>query len=219
MPSTPFDHKLLPLLQARVLANYLGTLPAERPRIASSSDRGGQNLVVILFDCAFQAGLNYRTVVLPRVVELANRFPSAVTIDEVALIIRTKKFRNAIRWAHPEKPRRMKDLVQFFSSHGLVGVSDIRNWLSTSENREKLLLLRGIGPKTVDYLSKLLGDQTIPVDRHMIRWIEKAGMTIIDYFHARKVLEFTADLMEISRRRFDTWLWEMSSSLDEGVAR
>ena len=68
--------------------------------------------------------------------------------------------------------------------------------------------MRGIGHKTVDYLSKLLGLSTIAVDRHATRLLRNAGVVSHGYLEAKRILEFAADLLRINRWAFDRLMWQ-----------
>jgi hypothetical protein len=168
-------------------------------------------LGAILVDAVFQAGLNYRTVVLPRVYAVARGFPGLDSLSQLESALPTKGFSSALNWNHPEKPARLRELVVYFRRQGLETLWDLHRWLSSSANRLALLGVRGIGPKTVDYLSKLLGLPTIAVDRHAHRLLRDAGIVSRGYLEARRILEFAADLLSISRWAFDRLMWQTLS--------
>lgn len=199
------------LIKARQLADYVALhwrLPETSSEVpAPASD----NLGAILVDAVFQAGLNYRTVVLPRVCAVAQAFPALDSLRKLEATLGTKAFSSAINWRHPEKPTRLRELVGYFRGQGLETLLDLRSWLSSSANRVALLSVRGIGHKTVDYLSKLLGLPAIAVDRHARRLLRDAGIVSRGYLEAKRILEFAADLLRISRWAFDRLMWQILS--------
>jgi len=200
------------LVKARQVADYIKSnwrLPTgtnARPMPVS------ENIAAIMVDAVFQAGLNYRTVVLPRVWAVARTFPKLDSLRTLEAAMRTKSFATALAWNHPEKPQRLRELVSFLRSHGLDTIDDLRTWLEAPHHRELLRSVRGIGHKTVDYLAKLVGLPTIAVDRHAHRLLRDAGIIARGYEQARRILEFAADLLRISRWTFDRLMWDTLSA-------
>lgn len=199
------------LVKARIVANYvaanwsLSAIPDVAPYPASS------NVAAILVDAVFQAGLNYRTVVLPRVRSVARAFPGVTTLCELERALNTSAFRSALAWSHPEKPHRLRVLVRFLRARGLDSLGDIRRWICNSAHRVELLEVRGVGLKTVDYLCRLLGVPAIAVDRHAQKLLKLAGVVTRTYYEARRVLEFAADLLLLNRWTFDRVMWQTMS--------
>lgn len=173
-----------------------------------------ENIAAILVDATFQAGLNYRSVVLPRVRAVALAFPKMNSLNALEKALDTREFSSALAWSHPEKPRRLREIVTFFRKNGLNTISELTTWISVESNRLSLRKIRGIGPKTIDYLSKLLGLPVIAVDRHAHHLLRKAGVVNRVYGEAKRILEFAADLLNISRSTFDRLMWQtMSASI------
>ncbi|AHF92563.1 hypothetical protein OPIT5_22340 [Opitutaceae bacterium TAV5] len=200
------------LTKARQVADYV----AARRWFASIEPRRispvSTNIAAVLFDAVFQAGLNYRTVVLPRVRSIEQRFPNLTCLSDLAQIIDSPEFSTALNWRHEEKPKRLRCLVCFLRTQGLETVSDLREWLANKANRTALLNLRGIGNKTVDYLARLTGFATIAVDRHVRRLLQLVGIVSQSYAEAKRVIEFAADLLNIDRWSFDKLIWEQFST-------
>lgn len=196
------------LQKARLLADYV---EARWSFISGSGGPKGpvsENMGAILVDAVFQAGLNYRTVVLPRVRAVVAAFPALATLGDLEAALDDPRFHTALNWRHPEKPGRLRELTQFLRVQGLETIGDIQVWLGGSANRGLLLSVRGVGPKTVDYLSRLLGIDTIAVDRHARRLLRQAGILSRSYAEAKRIIEFAADLLRISRWSFDKLIWD-----------
>ncbi|AOS46422.1 hypothetical protein Verru16b_03528 [Lacunisphaera limnophila] len=199
------------LVKARLVADYvaanwtIGAVARIQPTPAS------WNIAAILVDTIFQAGLNYRTVVLPRVIAVTNAFPEVASLVEFKQAMRTPKFAAALAWSHPEKPKRLRQLVGFLRLQGVDTLSELRGWVSASRNRVALLTVRGVGYKTVDYLCRLLGISAIAVDRHAQELLRLAGVGAHGYLEARRILEFAADLLLLNRWTFDRVMWQTMS--------
>jgi hypothetical protein len=171
-----------------------------------------ENIAAILVDAVFQAGLNYRTVVFPRVCAVARAFPKMVSLEALDSALQTSAFDSALTWNHAEKPKRLRALVTFFRAQGLDTIDDIRCWLTATCNCEHLRSVRGIGHKTIDYLARLVGLAVIAVDRHAHRLLDRAGIISRNYAEAKRILEFAADLLQINRWAFDHLMWETLSA-------
>lgn len=202
------------LTKARRVADYVAA-----HRWATSGERRpifpvSMNIAAVLFDAVFQAGLNYRHVVLPRVRAIEERFPNLTRLSGFAQIIDSPEFSAALSWRHEEKPKRLRCLVCFLRTRGIETVSDLREWLGNRVNRAALLKLRGIGDKTVDYLARLTGIATVAVDRHVRRLLQLVGIVSRSYSEAKRIIEFAADLLRIDRGTFDKLIWEELSAVN-----
>jgi len=196
------------LIEARRIADYVlsrWALPKQREELAQPVSA---NIAAILVDSVFQAGVNYRSVVFPRVCAVARAFPRLGSLGLMQQAMASQSFWNAVAWKHPEKPQRLRELVDFFCANSVDTIDELREWLRRAENRERLRSVRGVGPKTIDYLSRLVGLPAIAVDRHAQRLLRQVGVASKCYEHNRRVLEFAADLLQISRSLFDHLMWQ-----------
>jgi len=170
----------------------------------------------VLADSVLQAGLNYSTVVRPRVLSILHNYPEANTISSVLQVTSQKRTGLFLNWQHHEKVSRFEKLVAFLHEQGIEDVNDLRTQLGLEEFCDALLLVRGIGPKTVDYMACLVGIDSIAVDRHVRNFAKKVGVTESDYIFLRKSFCCAADLLELPRRQFDAWLWRSASTTSTG---
>lgn len=200
------------LIKSRRVADYVSSKWQLQRAAGVAPAPVSENIGAILVDAVFQAGLNYRTVVFPRVLAVARAFPRMTSISALRTALESRDFSAAIAWRHAEKPKRLRELVYFLFRQGLETVYDLRRWLSTVRNRDLLRSVRGIGFKTVDYLSRLVGLSAIAVDRHAQRLLHEVGIESRGYVDAKRILEFAADLLQIDRWAFDKLMWEELSS-------
>jgi hypothetical protein len=63
----------------------------------------------------------------------------------------------------------------------------------------------------VDYLGMMVGRATVAVDRHLIKFLQRAGVSTTSYAEAREILNEAADILGIDRRRFDQTIWHRMS--------
>ncbi|MEJ0060768.1 MAG: hypothetical protein WDM79_14840 [Terricaulis sp.] len=162
-----------------------------------------------LADAVLQAGLSYRSVVYPRVQRIQRDFPEAATLDGLMDIIERDAVSTFLLWRHVTKIDRFKALVLLLSDAGVDDVASARHWLCRPDARPAMLAVHGVGPKTFDYLGCLLGLEWIAVDRHVKLFVAEAGVDARDYDTVRATVSFAADLLRISRRGFDGWIWRL----------
>lgn len=162
-------------------------------------------------DVILQAGMNYRHIVWPRVSHVLDNFPEAKTVSGFAEILDNYGTANVLHWGNAEKVQRMNELVEFCLYQQIETSRQLSDFLSIDENVSNLKDIRGIGKKTCDYLKRLLGFDTVAVDRHIRSFIKRADVYLDDYNEIKDVVEFAADFMDKSRRELDYSIWSYMS--------
>jgi hypothetical protein len=204
MPSSPL---LEVLASARQIASHAVGLGISAR--AMPSRPAVDHIGAVLADCILQAGLNYRTVVRPRVKRIQANYPSAARLSGVKAIVDGGEASDFLCWKHAEKLSRFSGLVALLGADSVEEVSDLREWLNQTRARERFLSLHGIGPKTYDYVCCLVGIDRIAVDRHVKSFASEAGVTIRGYDELQVVVSYAADLLGLRRREFDAWIWRL----------
>ena len=204
------SHQVFDLLAlARQVANHAYGLGAAH---AQSSQRPVvDHLGAALADCVLQAGLNYQTVVRGRVERIRRVFPEAATLAGTTQIVAKGAVADFLMWKHPEKIGRFARLVAVMERNRVENVRYLQARLLREDFKAGLLAISGIGPKTVDYLSCLVGIDCVAVDRHIKLFAKSAGVQIDDYQGLKLVVSYAADLLGIRRRDFDSWIWRVVS--------
>ncbi|HDR9355969.1 TPA: hypothetical protein QDB44_001825 [Burkholderia vietnamiensis] len=198
------------LLAARRIADHAkddGALVEEKHPRATC-----EHLGAVLADSVLQAGLNYMTVVRPRVLAILRAHPNCHTISSLVSLIQDGKTGAFLNWRHHEKVSRFEALVVFLRDWGIEGVEDLRAGLASDEFCAAIQTVNGIGPKTVDYMACLIGIDSIAVDRHVRTFAKTAGVENDDYHFLRKSFCCAADLLSLPRREFDAWLWRRAAA-------
>jgi hypothetical protein len=162
----------------------------------------------VLADSVLQAGLNYAKVVKPRIASILETFPHASTVNALIEVIETEGSPKFLRWDHGEKISRFDSLVRFVAEEEIESTSELGEALRDESFRSKIQRVRGVGPKTVDYMACLVGVDCIAVDRHIRGFAEMAGLRDKSYNYLRDVFGFAADLLCMSRREFDASIWQ-----------
>ena len=196
---------------ARSLADYIKSLD-ELSLIDKRRDSGYTHIGALFTDIILQAGLNYKSVVKPRVEKVMLDFPEAKNLDSLKFVIKTHSLEKVLNWKHSVKLDRFNDLVNFCSERNINSCIDLTSFLSHKDNRILFLSVKGLGPKTLDYTMKLLNFDTIAVDRHIIGFMESAGLNHISYNNTKRTVEFAADLLNVSRSSLDETIWYYMSS-------
>lgn len=193
------------LRAARTVANFAtkNGVPANYSIGRSTYDHIG----ALLADSILQAGLNYRSVVKPRVTRILNEFPDADRVSSLICWVKKGSVAYLLDWRHHIKVERFEHLVVFLHNQKIDGSADMRTALNSEHFCTSLRALNGIGPKTVDYMACLVGVESIAVDRHIRSFAVRAGLDNTDYHFLKNAFCFAADFLAIPRREFDAWIW------------
>lgn len=193
-------------IEARKLADYIQQINLATERDGNSHDPY-KHIGALYTNVVLQAGLNYRTVVQPRVLRILTNYPDATTVNAFLKVIERDGMENVLNWKHVDKIDRMYNLLAFSTKMSINTCDDMAVFLRDESNQQKFLTIRGMGNKTLDYTLKLLSFDTIAVDRHIYSFIEQAGLSIVDYKTTKRVVEFAADILEVSRSAMDYSIW------------
>ena len=162
-------------------------------------------------DAILQAGVSYRSVVRPRVESVLIRFPEAKTVSAFSRVLERYGVKDVLRWNNTAKIRRMEDLVSFCMFHSINTANELTHFLNNESGEKQLKEINGIGDKTCDYMKRLLGFDTVAVDRHIREFLIDADIVYDDYFEIKEVVEFAADFMDMARRKLDYSIWSYMS--------
>lgn len=196
------------LMHARVVASMAAKLPHSW---RDDSHERYCHIGALLTDAVLQAGVNYRTVVAPRVNRVLERFPNATTTPKFRELLIQVGPAHVLQWSDSEKPRRLLLLTNFLYDNCVFTTTAFQTWLLIESNCAEIKRVRGIGPKTLDYLKCLCGIDAVAVDRHIRNFAARAGVYVRDYEVVQRVVEEAADLMQISRSQLDRIIWSSES--------
>lgn len=191
--------------KAYALVEYLSTL--EDFEIVD--DVGGKynHMGATISATILQAGINYDNVVRPRIQRLLKNYPEVVTTSDFKHLIENQDINAILDWKDDEKPRRVRALTEFLIEHGIETEKQLVRWLEDDTSTGKLRSVRGVGPKSVDYLKILVGFQTAAADRHIKGILSDAGIHVDDYSGARDIVNIAADSMCVQRADLDHSIW------------
>ena len=199
------------------LAAYIQSLPDFR--IYTEIDGNYGHMGATLADAVLQANNNYERNVRPRISRIRNKFARDASLDDLKRLLKHVSPQKFLDWNGTRKPKTFLELVDLLDREGVNTEVDLRTWLQRDGSGESLRRIRFIGPKTVDYLKILVGLPNAAVDRHMVAFVERAGLGKLDYDRCQEVLHRTADLMKLDRAHLDHSIWRYMSGDETAVSK
>lgn len=198
------------LKEARKIANNIKNIPcSNQPMfLVPVYNHVGATIT----DTILQAGLNYRTIVKPRVDRLIESWPAENTTTAFIELISKYSLSALINWNNSSKLARILRVTNLLNKEKLETEYEIANWLLHENCIDILRSFDGIGPKTIDYLKKLVGFDTIPIDRHLINYAIESGVTESKYYKLQKIYQYAADLSNMNYSQFDKLIWNYMSN-------
>jgi len=158
-------------------------------------------------DSILQAGLNYRHVVYPRVLKLLTKFSDYRTTCDFIILMQVIPLMELVNWKNEKKLTYINDLSWFLFNNGIENENQLAVWLDTDKNIHQLRKINGIGPKTIDYLKMLSGNQAIAIDRHLFAFLELAGIFNRTYSEASLIYSQASELLDMSKYELDRKVW------------
>jgi len=194
---------------AQTIANFLASVVATETGLERT---GYSHMGATLTDTVLQAGLNYRSVVLPRVRHVLDVYPQADTTTNFWQVLCDFGPGTVLRWSNPEKIQRLSRIVDLFLTKNLETESDVASWLSSASAAAELLSIKGVGPKTLDYLKILVGIPSVAVDRHIRTLFRIVGLEYKDYDDFKSVIYQAAEILNTQPQILDGIIWQYVSA-------
>lgn len=175
--------------------------------------RGWQHMGAVITDASLQASMKYKTTVLPRVRALLAEWPDATTTSAFVERLGRDDVAAVLRWPRDSKKMRMLDaLAKFLADEQVETTSDLRTALEDSAFRARLRTVKGVGPKTVDYLAILVGStEDVAVDSQLRAFARDAGITVTGYDDLRAVVTAAAATRGCAPGALDAAIWAHQS--------
>ena len=194
---------------AKVLVSYIESLSD----FEIIKDIGGNynHMGATITDSILQAGTKYDTVVKPKVQNLLKQYPEVRTTSGFQKLIDKVGINNLINWKDDEKPSRILGVVNFFTKEKIETEEQLKQWLLQPDNIARLKQLRGIGDKTANYFKIMVGIQENAPDRHLLNFLNKAGIVTNNFNEAQQIINKAADLTGVNREHLDHSIWRYES--------
>ncbi|MGK0289566.1 MAG: hypothetical protein ACI86H_001011 [bacterium] len=164
-----------------------------------------------IIDGILQAGINYKNTVEPRVNDYLEKYSGIKTTKQFKELLDEISVSKLINWKESAKTERIQKLTEFLLEEGINTEEEFGKWLNLQENIYKLTQISGIKSKTADYFKILTGHNTSAIDRHLIGFLENAGIHVIEYEKAQQIISQTAKLLNVKESHFDHSIWKYMS--------
>lgn len=197
--------------EARKLADYILGLRENMYAEKLPTEYGYHHIGGLFTDIVLQAGLNYNTVVKPRVQNVLTQYPDASTVKKFQYVINKEGLSNVIAWKHPVKLDRMQAILSLSNENEIDTCDDLKMFITKSSNQQVFLSIKGFGPKTLDYLLMLLNYDNVAVDRHIYSFVRLAEINVNGYEQTKRVVEYAADFLDVPRASLDKCIWKYMS--------
>jgi len=198
---------------AELLLKYINNLSDFKiiqPEIVMPYNHMGATIT----DTILQAGTKWETVVKPRILKLLKHTEAKTTKGFFNFFLDINGLKKILCWQDQEKPERILGLTNFFIKEKINNETNLKKWLKKDENITEIKKLRGIGNKTADYLKILSGISTSAIDRHLIKFLQNAGININinQYLLAQEIINKTAKLKKVKKSLLDHSIWKYMSN-------
>lgn len=169
------------------------------------------NLLPLLADSTLQQGMNYNSFVVPRIRRIENEYSFFSKISQVPM---EKDFvSNFLNVNNHRKINMFIDILQLLVKEGIETISNFYTWVQEKINQQKLLNIHGFGHKTLDYILNLLGIQSIPIDRHIYKFLNVCGIEIRNYEKASTIINLTAEKNGYNKIGMDREIWNFMKTI------
>jgi endonuclease III len=178
------------------------------------SDIPYNHMGATITDAVLQAGTTWDTVVKPRIKKLIQNYPERKNTTDFLNLLYKIGPKELLDWnPSSEKGKRLFRITEFFVEEEIKTEADLKTWLENDDNIVKLKSLRGVKNKTADYFKILVGISTSAIDRHLIEFLKQADIdiNINNYQEAQKIINKSAEKMEIDKSTFDHSIWKYMS--------
>jgi hypothetical protein len=191
------------------LAQYVRSLPEFD--FSETIDGKYDHIGATVADAVLQANMRYKTHVKPRVNRILAQYSDARTTSEVLYLLNLIPATEFLSWRGEDRADRFSRVLGLFAAEGIETEEDLKAWLLQDSILSKLLIIKGIGPKTIDYFKILVGVSTSAIDRHLLNFLGLAGLNPCGYLDAQTIINATADILSVDRAYFDHSIWQFMS--------
>lgn len=191
------------------LADYVRSLPDFEH--FKTIDGHYDHIGAIAADAILQANMRYATHVRPRVRRILKQYPDARTTSAVRSVLESIPASEFLGWKGKDRIERFCEILELLDAEDIETEADFRAWLSYDKNLPKLHSIKGIGPKTLDYMKILVGHSTVAIDRHLLHFLKNAGLNVSSYIDAQTTINEAADILAVDRAHFDHSIWQYMS--------
>ncbi|MFF3014078.1 hypothetical protein [Streptomyces sp. NPDC057939] len=172
---------------------------------------GWTHMGAVICDASFHARRKYRSTVRPRLLRLQEWWPDATTVRGFRARLATEDLAVAMDFNSPRRVATARAITDLLSVRGVDTREDLHAWLDHRTNRAALRTVKGVGPKTVDYIGNLVGRSQVAVDVHLRTFAANAGVPGLPYEQLRAAYEEAAALLGHEPGGMEHAVWRFTS--------
>jgi hypothetical protein len=116
-----------------------------------------------------------------------------------------------MKFNHVRKVATAHAITDLLAAHGVDTCEDLHTWLDHQANRVALRTVKGVGPKSIDYIGNLVGRSHVAVDVHLRAFAVDAGVPDLPYDQLRAVYEEAASLLGHDKGGLEHAVWRYRS--------
>ncbi|MDH6124849.1 hypothetical protein [Kitasatospora sp. GP82] len=146
---------------------------------------GWTHMGAVICDASFHAQRKYEVQIRPRLLQLQSAWPDAATVRGFQARLSMGDLAVAMKFNSPRKVATAQDITDLLAANGVDDRDDLHAWLGDRANRVALREVKGVEPKTVDYISDLVGRSHVAVDVHLRTFAAEAGVSNLRYEEPR----------------------------------
>ena len=216
--------------EAKRLVDYIVSLGSNFQIVTAQPET---HIGVIIADAVLQVGHRWKTHVGPKLQGIKSKYPDAATIPGILTLLRTVGAQQLLNWKGTDPQKRFRQTVDFFHREGIDGFDDLRAWLASDDNRDRLVTkssrndragIEKIGDKTADYYRVMVGiPNAVAVDSYIRAFLRDADVRGGSQYHmARAIVQLAAPILSAVKNRpiqpvdLDQSIWEFQSQKREG---
>ncbi|MGW3582462.1 hypothetical protein ACWDM8_14155 [Streptomyces rubiginosohelvolus] len=165
----------------------------------------------VICDVSFQPRCKYEGTLRPRLLHLQSSWPDARTVRGFQRRLVTEDLAVAMKFNHARKVATAHAITDLLAAHEVDTCEDLHTWLDRQDNRAALRTVKGVGPKSIDYIGNLVGRSHVAVDVHLRAFAVDAGATDLPYDQLRAAYEEAAVILGHDRGALEHAVWRHRS--------
>ncbi|MFE6861772.1 hypothetical protein [Nocardia sp. NPDC057668] len=180
-------------------------------------ERGWDHIGGVIVDAALQPRAKYRPVVLPRVREVISQWPDAAVLSGFQRRLEREDLSEFLRWSR--RSRKLRVITELAAALNVLEVETVRDLAACydggdreQQTRRVLRRVKGVGPKTVDYIAILTGSTGhVAVDTHIAGFVRDAGVDCGENRAIKDLIVRAAAELGCSAGALDAAIWRYRS--------
>lgn len=170
----------------------------------------------VIANASLQAGIGYKSVVLPRVFALKEAWPDADTTSGVARRLLEGTLPLVLSWKGRKKLAVFEALTAAFLEIEIETVDDLHSAFKNPETSrvltDRLNSIKGVKSKTVDYLAILVGiKDRVAIDSQLRAFAAAAGLETVDYARLAVAYAAASAVIGCTPAALDSAVWKHMS--------